>query len=696
MAPPSAAPAARSMMSPNDSARSERSLHTMPMPLRFASAPETPPAATRTAPSHRPKRHLPLSLFSVLLGATALSVSCSGDENNENEDAFVVRSTGQAIASGGSELIGDGDWLAYRVSEAGQGAAGTDFNGDGDTSDGVAVRVNTSSGALTNLGVAALDLAFARRTMFLLVDEAQDSEDWNGDLDMTDTVILYATPSASTPTFLEEALPGSAMVTIGGTLIFASATAPTMAMESNLRVAVVATTNAAPGPPAMALTGADPNNDGITFSISGSEGDIVFLDADEAVDGDLNGDGDMVDADIFGVLDAGEVTPQAFNVGLGFQFGSTPTAVPVSGGGEWLVAFLVDETKEGVSLNDPGDFSPSWVAPNCMDADVDTNDAVLHWFQVTDLAMSTPAVNTGLIGKADGTAYALRSGFVGVVSPEDEQGSGTCIYNGDGDENDDVFRWVAASNPAAPPLPVITTSQLIAIDDSIPGGTNGVVRLQDTWVIQADEAADGRDYDTQPGTNRNVILAHNPSSSAQPWNALHGASTSRPVGATWMAQDPDSASRFYAAFSEEHQTITGTGDINLDGDVADSVPTLPQLVNSNRLQFPGVTVATSRNNSGLIVEQDVAYHRVSEADQGATDLNGDGDTNDVVLQRFSLSNMFGRTFMATSNSVNRPAVDFGAGSAEFGAFLTEEFLDGIDLNGDGDASDFVVRYFELP
>ena len=139
-----------------------------------------------------------------------------------------------------------------------------------------------------------------------------------------------------------------------------------------------------------------------------------------------------------------------------------------------------------------------------------------------------------------------------------------------------------------------------------------------------------------------------------------------------------------------------SNDLNVDGDQLDAVPTLPEVVTENRLSFPGVGVASAATNAGIVVEQNVGYHRVSEAAQGNLDLNGDGDAIDMVLVRFSLVGAFPSTTMATLNTVTRTAVDFAEGQAEFGAFVCEEAEQGIDFNSDGDTDDFVVRYFELP
>ncbi|MFT6109503.1 MAG: hypothetical protein ACJA2W_002425 [Planctomycetota bacterium] len=653
--------------------------------------------------SGRSSARLQAGALSVLL---LVAAGCSNDEDESDTEAFVVRSTRHAAASGGTPLLGSGPWLAYLLSEAGQGAGGTNFNAanmDMDTLDSIAVRVNTATQSREILNVAAEELMFARRTLFMVVSETADTRDWNNDMDMDDRVLLYQTPNATEPVFLDTlSATGQAAIAIGGTVTYTSDVAPTMDMETNLWVATVETSGAAPGTPIMVPATTDPTMDGISFKLFGSDGDIIFLTTDENVEGELNGDGDAVDEFILGVFDAGSSMPEAVCSCLPIASTSTPTAVPISSGGEWLVAFLVDEAAQNANLNDPGLFSGLWQPANCSGvADVDMTDAIMHWFQLTDLTMGTAAVNTGLVGAANGTAYALRSSFVGVVSPETAEGAGGCDLNGDTDTLDSIFRWVDASNPASTPLPVTTTARLFAVNTTIPGGSGGVVRMSNTWVINVDEEDDSRNHDGDATTFRDVIAAHKPSSTSQSWRFTHGASSARPVGASWMAEDPESASRFFAAFSEDFGTIGGgNGDLNGDGDALDSVPTVATVFSGNaagnQLTFPGVPTATSRNNAGITVEENIGFHRVSEADQGNSDLNGDGDTNDVVIQRFSLLNAFQRTLIGTSTSVTSDSVTTGTGDAQFAAFLTEEFLEGADFNGDGDTGDFVVRYLRLP
>lgn len=651
------------------------------------------------AHSLRPSSTLLTSAGLATLGV--LAAGCSSDD--EPSVAFVTRSTGDAAATTTEALLADDDWLAYRVSEAGQGPApGTDFNGDGDFLDSIAVRYDTNARTGEVLNVAALELAFVHETLFILVDEAQDDRDWNGDLDTSDRVLLYHAVGTPDPVFYDEVPPtlSGGLVSAADRLLYPSSTAPTASMESNLYVAEVVAEGTAPEAPAMVLTGVDPNADGVSYTVQSEVDGFVFLLADETVDGELNGDGDSVDTAILAVVDAGAVTPQIVNVGLAFATATTPAAAPVVGGGEWLAAFLVDEAAQDANLNDPALFPGTWQPANCAAVpDADEADAVLHWFQLTDLIAGTPAVNTGLVGPVNGQAYAMRDPFVGVTSPEASEGSGGgCDLNGDGDTTDTVFRWVAASDPAAPVTPLTSSSRLHAVRTTTNGGTGGVIALDDTWVIVVDEDADGRDHDGDPAVDQNLMAAHQPSAAAQTWNFDHGSGTTTPVGVTWMQPDTEDPTRLLAGITESSlrqglgETYTGNGD----GDFADVIGTIPAVFSGNRLTFPGVAFAISPNRPGMRVSQNVGVQRVSEAAQGNSDINGDGDATDLILQRFSLVGAFGTTYMATSDNAPTPASYFEAGDAEFGAFLTDEAMAGGDLNGDGDISDVIVRYYRLP
>lgn len=656
---------------------------------------------TPTPSSSRPTQLRP-NLLAALIAAAPLA-ACGSDDDPQPFQ-FTVGTTGLAAATNGEPLLLDGRFLAFRVTEAGQGAGGTDFNGDTDTADSIAVLHDIFTGIADVVDVAAEHLVLANGTLFMEVSEANDGNNWNMDGDTTDTVLLVHTPGSDTPVFIDTlADAGSQVVTTGnGRVIYAGAAAPAGNLESNLRFVDVETFGGSPTLPMTVLAGVDPNNDGISYTLAGTDGDIVFALADETLDGELNGDGDSLDTDILGALDGAAASPEVFNTGLAFAVGSTPTAVTVDTGGEWLVAFLVDEAAQGANLNDPTLFQPLWQPGNCSGvADTDQLDAVLHWFQLTDIAMGVAPANTGLVGAATGTAYALSSEYVGVVTPEAEEGSSSgCDLNGDSDVGDDVFRWVIASDQTTDPFPVTDSTRLLAVDVALPGGSGGVVRQADGWVLAVDEAADGRDRDGEPATDRIICAIHVPTDSNAPWNFEHnGTSSPRPIGLTWLSEDRTSPNRFFAAITEDALAIAVNPppiSFNADTDLLDSLPTVASLIGtSDEARFPGVQFGTSAANAGVAVNETVAFHRLSEAAQGATDLNGDGDANDVVLQRFSLTNGFPTTIFGTGHTAPGDAVVTSA-TADFGAYVQSEGQTATDLNGDGDTTDLVIRTILLP
>ena len=132
-------------------------------------------------------------------------------------------------------------------------------------------------------------------------------------------------------------------------------------------------------------------------------------------------------------------------------------------------------------------------------------------------------------------------------------------------------------------------------------------------------------------------------------------------------------------------------DLNGDGDLEDRVLQIAR--------FPSGEVS----NLGLAVEEFVASDtlvafRVREASQGAHDLNGDGDADDDVLFVYDLRT---DTVVPTGQAVTpcrfeacdprlpyRPLVDTVR-------FLTLEAAQGADLNGDGDLDDLVLQTFTV-
>ncbi len=648
--------------------------------------------------------HLALVLATPLLSLSIAGCSGSSGGGGGGAATFVVKSTVDGVAAS-TPLIADGALLAYLTSEA--STAGNDMNGDGDTIDSIAVRVNTASGTRRQLQVATREIAFLNRTLFLVVDESADGKNWNGDGDTNDTVLLYVESAANSPTFFAE-LDGNqsgVMAVVGSRLLFASATAPAAQFETNLMSTAVSTAGGAPDAPvAVSSQVTDPASDGISFSIWKVQSDLAFLTADETVEGDLNGDGDSLDATVLALID-GALGAQVTSTGMAIDPTTSTDVLEV--GGDWTVAFLVDEAGQGVNLNDPTLFAPNWQPPNCAGVpDADLSDQVLHWCLYSEFVSSGGhVVNTGLVGGGDPSefVYAMSSGssiFVGCVSHESDEGVGAgCDLNGDGDWNDRIFRWVDATDPLASPLPVTDETKLLAIADVVPGfngdSTGGVIPLDPLWVVLVDEAADGRDHDGDPGTDQRLIGVHAPVNVGQGWTFDHGSTAPKPVSVSWMARNPRTRESFVAALTE----ASLGSDNNGDNDQSDSVATFPERLSGSTLVFPGVGIATDADDAGIVSGGGFGFFRLSEAADGNTDYNNDGDTNDFMLVRVDMSGA-GNFLMGSLNALSGPAVVLPqSGTPQFGAFLYQENQvgpSGDDLNHDGDASDFVVCYFRFP
>lgn len=621
--------------------------------------------------------------------------ACSTDDDGSSSVSFVVKTASRSVAQG-TPLAIDNYRLAFLADESTTGS-GTDLNGDGDQLDSVAIRLNAIGDGQVNLGVAATALAWVSETLFMVVDESEDRTDWDGDSVDDDLVLLYNRIGDSSPTYLAT-LASPTIWYANSRLYYTDATGPGLDGDTDLFYVTVSSKGEAPDAATRVGESVGDGGDGLVLDPLARRGDILFFTADEAVEGDLNGDADAVDT-VLMLLNTAEP---------GGQVASTAMAVDRAGDvaalkrqGDWWIAFLADEAAQGENLNDGDDFAASWDPDNCVGVDDDDQlDYVLQWLLWSDFVGSGNVVNTGLcagIGAGE-RVYIHKEKYVGVVSYESDFGPAGCDLNADGDFDDRIFRWAPASDPGASVLPVGQVSKMVAVTSALPGAsdgdTGGVVSVSNMWVIVVDEAADGRDWDGDAGSNGEWVLAHIPANVGQGWNADHGTGSPGPVAVSWMAQDPKSTTRFLAGFEE----ISVGSDLNGDGDQLDSVPTFPVKVTGVSgavLSFPGYPVALEAENAGMVTGGGYGFYRVSEVAE-EVDLNSDGDQADQILQRILIAGG-GRVTMGTLNSFDVPAATVGGGgSPKIGAFLTQEAqigATGKDLNKDGDKTDVVVRYF---
>ncbi len=642
-------------------------------------------------------RTAPLWIPAVLLTGFCLGACTVEDDDDTN--AFVTRTLSQSVASSSPIAVND-QFMALPASEATTGAGGTDFNGDGDFLDDVITIVNlgTDGTALTGtaLNPSAGDegLVWVNNVLFFVVSEAADDTDWNLDTDKLDYVLVYWHAGMTTPTFYDT-LSGTSIFESNGELFYESDTAAAALRDSDLYAAAVPTSGSTPTARRLILTSfADPTGDGIDVTLLGESNGVLWMTLSEVTEvGNMNGDSDALDTRILALMGTGsggeiQVVQQSLRT-------DNSTVVVLTDGADRMVAYFVDEIAQDANLNDPTLFAGAWQSSQCTAVDdADSLDEVLHWLNLTDFtadAVTNAPTNTGLVGGDQ--IYNLGAQWLAVISDESDEGTGTgCDLNADGDEDDQILRWVETT---ASPLPMNDTDKLLAIDTSVAGGSDGVIALNgDLWVALVDEAANNDDYDGDPGTDKEFLGVFNPNLPGSGWNFDQGSTTY--IQVSWMAPDPVVGTRFLAAIRESSTGI----DRNNDGDTTDSIPTFPIEAGSPReLDFPGVSVAVERNNAGIITRGNYGYYRISESDQ-RFDYNLDGDESDTILQRVDLTGGSQAISMGVLDNLNRDAVMVGLGSSPQAiVWLAPENLEGAagtDLNGDGDTLDLVVRYARLP
>lgn len=635
-----------------------------------------------------PPQHAALLLPIVLLAA------CGGG-GGSSTPSFAVRTTAQSWAQG-TPIVASGRNVAFLAAEDVTGPAGTDFNGDGDLNDEIAVAVDTATNQERVLNVAARELAWIGNELYLVTDENEDDTDWNVDGDKADLVLLHWSAAANAVQLVDslDATGSVHAIARGTNLFYASATVPVGAMATNVRVVSSSTPMASTQVPSTDVTGP------LTASLVAIDEGLVFLALDETAEPrDLNGDADTTDTVVLGLLDATFVAGTIQSTGLALASATTPVRAKANGSHDWQVGFLVSEAAQGaLNLNDPAMFGASWQPTQCSGhSDSDTNDQVLHYLQFAAwLAnpVASPVRNTGLVGTQ---RVCIASSFIATLSLESDEG--TCDLNSDGDTTDRIVRWTQIVASPAPILPLNEEPNLHAVAD-VPGGTRGLAELDGRFVALISEADDEIDQDGG-GLTHDLLAWILPSTTPHAWDFTHGSGNNTFVGATFMSELPD-RTRLAVALPENIEGANINAHVPAvageDTDTNDSVPTFADFSNANTLSFPGVAVAVDADNAGIVVSKNYAFYRVSEADD-ARDWNGDGDETDIVLFRTSLQQGTSTPTAILNNLVlggqATPAVIVDTVGTPLGAALVvDETLVGSDVNQDG-TQHFVVEYFRF-
>jgi hypothetical protein len=524
-----------------------------------------------------------------------------------------VQNTGLAVSFiGKSTVASAGRWFAVAVPESRDFATpgqSRDLNGDGDTTDVVTHLFDTATGRVTNLGVAGSFADF--RSGFqsgigeglVAVSEAAQGADLNADRDLSDTLLHSVDLS-------------SGRVRNTGIGIVRSGT-EFFPLVQDLTV---------------------------------QDGFAIFNRQESDAREDLNGDGDQND-----------VALQVLNTRSGrLRSLKVQAAMLPAEAQPGRALLLMDETVIRKDLNGDGDVASDMVL-GLADVSgeeplvVSTRRALASASNGDDVFTSWPPFPT------DAFPLQLRDGRVTfVVSEAAEAGRD---LNGDGDTNDFLLHIAdlatlttvntrlsgsfAYRTVQAPLLPVTDSRVVLPVREDRQGTDFNFDGDMQDMVLQLVDVRSGR------SRNTGFAVATVPLSTMpvpQPY--------STPVELPLLIR----GNGIQSALVEE----TGV-DLNADGDTRDLVlqlfdvatgkitntgfsPGMPdeQFLNSTALAFaafsPGLSLATpfSALQPGPPSDEgpgigDAYAFIVSEAAQGNVDLNGDGDTDDLIVHATRLS-----------------------------------------------------------
>lgn len=289
-------------------------------------------------------------------------------------------------------------------------------------------------------------------------------------------------------------------------------------------------------------------------------------------------------------------------------------------------------------------------------ADGRLDDTVLEVFDARAGTLITlcPADDVAV---ADGTAAFLR--------PESPAGTAACpagSLNADPDTDDLVVQlWPGTGAPRNL------------------GRAATAVALSPAWVAAlVSEAGDGIDYDGDGDLADAVVQVH-PAGGEGGWtNVGQAADTLTVAGPLAVFATPEAAQ--------------GSRTLNGDGDADDRVL---QVYHANTGVLRNVGQAAEEF---VVGEQGLVAFRTLEARQGGQVLNGDGDTADGVLQIYdAVTDQLLNTRLAVTPcrlEACDPRAPFRV-LRDTVRFLTLEADQGRDLNGDGDSDDLVLQVLNV-
>jgi hypothetical protein len=364
---------------------------------------------------------------------------------------------------------------------------------------------------------------------------------------------------------------------------------------------------------------------------------------------DLNGDGDTADA-VLHVFDV--VTQRVVNTRLGAQF--------VASNGTRLagrfVATVVGEDAQG---------------QRDLNGDGDSVDGVVHVVDAVDGRSRNLRIATGDVESAMATVFQAGAGVLFFSSDERAQGAD---LNGDGDRTDVVVQLLDLASARRRNLGLDISGDWLPRFDP-------AQRLAAFSVSEAGQGGTDLDGD---GDTDDVVLHLLDTGSGEVRNTRVGGRVLQVLEQRGIGVSTDEASV--------------QRDLNGDGDAFDAVV---RLLDGRSLRLVNTRTAIETLAGSpfgfpfTTAEGSLLSFRSPESDQGR-DLNGDGDLEDVVLQVADVARGVTRSSGVESFLTGTATLANGLlqKDGRYAIPVAEAGQGGRDLNGDGDADDFVLHIFD--
>lgn len=530
--------------------------------------------------------------------------------------------------------------VAFRVPESGQND--TDLNADGDSLDLVLHVLDLGSGVVTNVGVdAGGPLACGGDTFAFGVREAAEGNlDRNGDGDMFDTVL--AVYDAGTATLTDVGLAVTAIVASPSLIAFTVGEASQGGTSLNGDADVLDSVLQVLDPGTLAVTNVGREAADAAHIVVDGQRVAFFLSESAQGSTDFNGDGDPLDV-VALVYDAGTATlvnpHRAVVPELGIQLDSA------------AAAFVVSEAGQGNVSGNP---------------DLDSLDALMSVYCFAAPACILPGVID--LGVDASGGFTLAGDLLALRTREKNQ-AGQNLNPPDTDTRDTVVQYYRLSTGVLKNTQLAGQARVRVVGNVLAFGVPE--RLQNHALLNGD--LDFRDvvltlYDTVTETVTNTGRAL--------WSrsCRREATEAVPKGPCLAAADD----LILLASGEKEQNRT---DLNGDLDAHDAV-IQAWRISTGTLTSTGLA---GEHKGALVGQGTLTAFRVSEADQGHLDRNGDLDASDRTIAVYDPTTT---TTTDLGQAADPPVLIEGRTVV----FRTSEQEQNVDLNGDGDQKDAVIQY----